>query len=438
MKYTIIIFILLSKIIFSQTEEIIGKVMDNETNNPLPYATILLSGTNKGTISNSNGVFSLKLQAGKYILVTRYVGFKNDSTIVSIPEQKQIEVNLVKQPILFPEVVVTGEDPAYRIIREAIKRKRINKKGLENFEYSAYSKNIMKSAGEIAFVEETIIKGYNKPFSWEKEFIIKRHRTENQKKMQYSMSAISDFTDKYMLDFSSDTLSLLMNKVYLPIADNAFDYYDYKLINRIKTNGAPVYVIKVIPLSVIQPLVEGTIYIEGESYSICKVDLHTSKGVRFPYIQNLSFNFKQTLGKYDGYWLPDYVQLDASFDFNFGGLIALEPLSFQTINSINEYKINQKIPDSVIMAVRSQFGGYTSDTSKVKKGPTPPAEINAATMNELRPIPLTSNEINAYADLDSTMTLDKTIKVKGVLSGLIPEPSERGKSSEQSIFGKAA
>ncbi|MCL5031516.1 MAG: DUF5686 and carboxypeptidase regulatory-like domain-containing protein [Bacteroidetes bacterium] len=438
MKSFIFALLLIPKIIFSQTEEVKGKVTDQETNNPLPYATILLSGTNKGTVSNTLGEFSFKLKPGEHVLITRYVGYKNDSLKIFVPEKKTLEIKLQKQMILLPEIVVTGEDPAYGIIREAIKRKRINKKGLENFEYSAYSKNIMKSAGEIALVEETIIKGYNKPYSWEKEFIIKRHRTENQKKTTFSMSAISDLTDKFMLDFSSDTLTLLMNKIYLPIADNAFDYYDYKLINIIKTNGAPVYVIKVIPLSKIQPLVEGTIYIEGESYSVSKVDLNTSKGVRFPYIQNMSFNFKQTLGRYDGYWLPDYLEFDASFEFNFGGLLKIEPLSFQTINSISEYKINQTIPDSVIIAVRSQFGGFTSDTSKTLKDKKPPEEISASEMKELRPIPLTNSENKAFAELDSTMTLEKTIKIKGALSNLIPEPSERGKSSGQNFFGKTA
>ena len=439
MKYfTFIIIIFISKFIFSQTSEIKGRITDKETNSPLPYATILLSGTNKGTVSNDQGEFSFKLESGEYVLIVRYVGYKSDSTKILIPSKKQIEISLMKQPILFPEIVVSGEDPAYRIIREAIKRKRINKKGLNNFEYNAYSKNVMKSSGEIAFVEEAIIKGYNKPYSWEKEFILKRHRTENQKEMQYSVSAISDFTDKYMLDFSSDTLTLLMNKVYLPIADNAFDYYDYKLINRIKTNSGPVYVIKVIPLSNIQPLVEGTIYIEGENYSIVKVELKTSKGVRFPYIQNLNLKFKQTLGKYDGYWLPDYVELDASFEFNLGGLIGIEPLSFQTINSINEYKINQPIPDSVIIAVRSQFGGFTSDTSIVRKDKTPPAEISAKDMKELRPIPLTKYEDKAFADLDSTKTLDKTIKVTGALSGLVSLSSGSRNSSEPNFFWKMA
>ncbi len=438
MKSFILVVLFISKFIFAQTADLKGLVLDQETNNPLPYATILLSGTSRGTVSNTHGEFSFKLEPGKYILIARYVGYKIDSIKISVPDKNQIEIKLEKQPILFPEIVITGEDPAYRIIREAIKRKRINKKGLGNFEYNAYSKNIMKSAGEITLVEETIIKGYNKPYSWGKEFIIKRHRTENQKKTSFSMSAISDLTDKFMLDFSSDTLTLMMSKIYLPIADNAFDYYDYKLINLIKTNSAPVYVIKVIPLSKIQPLVEGTIYIEGESYSVNKVDLNTSKGVRFPYIQNMSFNFKQTLSKYDGYWLPDYLEFDASFEFNFGGLLKIEPLSFQTINSISEYKINKTIPDSVIIAVRSQFGGFTSDTSKVLKDKKPPEEINAEEMKELRPIPLTKNENKAFADLDSTMTLDKTIKIKGALSSLIPEPSERGKSSGQNFLGKAA
>ncbi len=438
MKSIVIVFLFAAQFIYSQTELLKGKVNDSETNDPLPYAAILISGTNRGTVTNINGEFTFKLDRGDYDLIASYVGYKSDTLKISIPHIKQIDIKLNKQPILFPEIVITGEDPAYAIIREAIKRKRINKKGLENFEYNAYSKNILKSSGEIALVEETIIKGYNKFNLWAKEFILKRHRTENQKKTSFSINAMSDLTDKYMLDFSADTLNLLMNKIYLPIADNAFDYYDYQLINRIKTNAAPIYVIKVIALSNIQPLVEGTIYIDGGNYSITKVDLKASKGVRFPYMKNSSFKFKQTLSRYEGYWLPDYVELDASFEFSMGGLIGLEPLSFQTINSISEYKINQPIPDSIIYAVRSGFGGFTSDTSRTSKNKKPPIEINAEEMKELRPIPLTNNENKAFAELDSTMTLDKTIKISGALAGLIPDKPGNGGSSGKNLLGTAA
>ena len=140
------------------------------------------------------------------------------------------------------EVVVSSEDPAYRIVREAIKRKKENRKGLINFDYRAYSKRIITSAGEVAAIEESLIKGYNKIGEWEKEFVISTHKTENQNKEQRSMEF--NISEKYYIDFSTDTLSVMQNLIYLPIADNALDYYDYKLLNTTITDDAEIYLIQ--------------------------------------------------------------------------------------------------------------------------------------------------------------------------------------------------
>jgi len=332
---------------------------------------------------------------------------------------------------VLPEVVVTDEDPAYAIIREAIRRKKINKNGIKNFEYNAYSKKVVESSGETALIEETFIKGYNNLPEWEKEFILKTHKTENRKKETRNL----DFSvsDRYYLDFSEDTLILLMNKVYLPLADNAFDYYDYKLLNTIETNGFPIYTIQVIPKSDIQPLLEGSINIEGEKYAICNVDLSASKGLRFPYIQDIALRFKQSLGNYSGYWLPDYVEMKASFVFNLSGLIGLDKLSFDMISTITGYKINKQIPDSVINAKQSKYGGYTSDTSKNYKGPL---ELTDSEIEYLRPIPLTNAEKEAFLTLDSTKTLEKMIKPTGLLSGFVNESSNDGKSQGDNLLGE--
>ena len=430
MKLFIFIFFLLPGIMLAQEWEVIGTVLDSESKAPLPYASILLSGTNKGTVSNLDGEFTFKLGQGKYSLIVRYVGYRSDSIFISVPQTGNILVRLNKQPVLLPEILITSKDPAYRIIREAIKRKKINKKGLVNYEYNAYSKNVMESAGEIAMVQETIIKGFSLKDNSEREFILKTHKTENQKK-SYNINLTADLTNKHLPNFSADTLRLLMNKIYLPIIDNAFDYYDYKLLKSIETKGAPIYEIGVIPWSKIQPLLEGTIYIDGESYSIIKVDLCTSKGVRFPYIQNLKMEFKQSLGKYDGYWLPDYFEMNASMGFSMGGLIGIEPLSFHEVNSITDYKINQPIPDSVLTAVKSSYGGFVSDTSLKK---IPPKEISSGEMNALRQVPLTKTEVTAFAVIDTTMTFEKSIKVTGALAGFIPKNSDR--NSGETTFGK--
>ena len=42
----------------------------------------------------------------------------------------------------------SDEDPAYRIVREAIKRKDQNRAGLNSLEHNLFSKDIFLSAGE--------------------------------------------------------------------------------------------------------------------------------------------------------------------------------------------------------------------------------------------------------------------------------------------------
>ncbi|MCG6913930.1 DUF5686 and carboxypeptidase regulatory-like domain-containing protein [bacterium BMS3Abin03] len=417
MKKIFIFLILLLNTTFAQKYDITGVIGDKETGKPLSFANIRIDKTTDGTTSNYDGQFILKLSAGNYKLIFSYVGYKTDTILVSVPTSNQINIYLQPEAVKLSEIVVSAsEDPAYRIIREAIARKKQNRKGLINLEYNAYSKRILKSAGEVALIEETFVKGYNEIGKWEKEFILSRHKTENQKKQVRSMDF--NISDSYYIDFSKDTLTLIMDKVYLPIADNAFDYYDYKLLDITESPEGDIYRIKVIPRSDIQPLLRGEITIEGNTYSINSINLETNEGVRFLFVKNLSVKFVQQLGKYNGYWLPNYVKTEAGFTFSFQGLLSLEEIRFEDISSITGYKINAPVPDSVKIAVNSKYGGFTSDTTGKKYKPY---ELTREEINEQRPIPLTKTEIKAYAELDSSKTLEKMIKVSGPLSGLISE-----------------
>ena len=40
---------------------ITGKIIDDETSEPLPFATIALKNKGKGTVTNNNGDFGLKI-----------------------------------------------------------------------------------------------------------------------------------------------------------------------------------------------------------------------------------------------------------------------------------------------------------------------------------------------------------------------------------------
>jgi Family of unknown function (DUF5686)/CarboxypepD_reg-like domain len=421
MKNFLIILLFVSNLLLAQSSKVEGFIYDLESDKPLSFANVRIGGTTLGTSANLDGDFSFRIKAGTYMLIFSYIGYKSDSLTITIPFNKKLAIGLTPQAVRLAEVVVNSEDPAYRIVREAIKRKKENRKGLINFDYKAYSKNIISSAGEVAAIEETFLKGYNKLGKWEREFVLSYHKTENQKNEQYAMDF--NLSDKYYINFSNDTLLVMQNLIYLPIADNALDHYDYKLLKTTVTDDAEIYLIQVIPQSEIQPLLEGEITIESKRYALNSVNLKTNKGVRFPYINDFVIEFVQQLGLYENYWLPQYVESKASLSVNFGGLLSIAKMTFNKFCNITEYNINQPIPDSIDIAVRSKYGFYTSDTS----GNEPkPLAIDRIKIDSLRQIPLTLDEVDAYSELDSTKTMDKLIKVEGALAAFIPnEEDER-------------
>lgn len=423
-KNILFLLIIISSSVLSQTYKIEGIITDKDSGNPLSYASIRIDGTTMGTSSNYDGLFLLKTKQINPRLVFTYVGYKSDTLDVNSSFTGRYKIELEPEAVVLSEVVVTDEDPAYRIIREAIKRKKENRKGLETFDYKAYSKKIVTSTGKLAAVEETMLRGYSRVGEWEKEFIISQHRTENRKNeetMDFS------FEDRYYIDFNADTLSLMMSLVYLPLAESAFDHYDYKLIKTTESGVNEVYTIQVIPRSKIQPLLEGEITIESSRYALNSVRLKTNEGVRFPYINGFELHFVQQLGLYDNYWLPNYVETKASMSVNVGGLLTVGTMGFNQFNNITEYNINSVIPDSIEIAVRSKHGFFTTDTS----GNEPkPSDISRAEIDSIRQIPLTDLEMQAYTELDSTKKLENMIEVGGPLAALIPD--DRGEERDTS------
>ena len=65
------------------------------------------------------------------------------------------------------------------------------------------------------------------------------------------------------------------------------------------------------------------------------------------------------------------------------------------------------------------------------------ASVTEEEITDQRPIPLTGTEVEAYAALDSTKTIEKMIKVGGALSAFIPEPDQEDEDTTTSFIGHA-
>ena len=101
-----------------------GYIRDKNSGEPLPEANIQILGTFAGTISNDDGKYLLKLKNLPATILVSYIGYKSQKLTITEDSSAEQNILLVPTVIKFRPIVVTSEDPAVRIMREVIKRKK--------------------------------------------------------------------------------------------------------------------------------------------------------------------------------------------------------------------------------------------------------------------------------------------------------------------------
>ena len=91
--------------VLGQTK-ITGKVVDN-TNQPLPGASVVVKGTTNGTSTDFDGKFSLKAKANSGTVVVSFIGFKSKEVAFSSSKANLGSIQLEEDSVL-DEIVVTA------------------------------------------------------------------------------------------------------------------------------------------------------------------------------------------------------------------------------------------------------------------------------------------------------------------------------------------
>lgn len=148
MKFTLFFSLFIAGFIPSVAATISGVVKDDK-GNLLSYASILVKNTRIGTTTNEDGRYVLQLDPGTYVLVCQYVGYTRQETEIIVKEGKQVvNFTLTLQQTSLKEVIVKpgGEDPAYEIIRNAIKKGLIILTNWKNFSARCIIKDSLNCA----------------------------------------------------------------------------------------------------------------------------------------------------------------------------------------------------------------------------------------------------------------------------------------------------
>lgn len=128
-------------------------VITDQNNEPIPYATIYINNTTKAVSSNIKGEYYMELDNGTYEIVFYNLGFEKKTIQVVINNKNEIlNVQLTASTTTLSAIEITAEkeDPAYAIIRKAIKEKNKYTYISEEYTCNAY----LKSSLEKEFIKK--------------------------------------------------------------------------------------------------------------------------------------------------------------------------------------------------------------------------------------------------------------------------------------------
>jgi len=132
---------------FSQANySISGTVFDKTTREPLPFANIVINNSRKGTSTDIDGKFNIKSDTPIHHIRLSYIGYHPLDTSGNF--QGRITLYMQAREVDLSEVVILpGENPAHRIIENAIRNRNINNpENLNSYRYKAYNRMVFTVA----------------------------------------------------------------------------------------------------------------------------------------------------------------------------------------------------------------------------------------------------------------------------------------------------
>lgn len=125
----LIVLLLFSINIYSQTAIVKGTVLNSLTNELLSDCNILVKETLTGTSTSSNGEFIIELPLGEYTLQFSYIGFETYTEKVYLKSSKTLELDVKLKPASFKEdqITVTGKKTQPNTVEQSIIAKEIKR-----------------------------------------------------------------------------------------------------------------------------------------------------------------------------------------------------------------------------------------------------------------------------------------------------------------------
>lgn len=334
------LFILLPTLILAQSP-FSGSVVD-ESGEPLPWTTISVDNGKYGTISEADGSFLIVLQEGNHSIKASRVGYATQEINISVPATS-VQIVLKEAALTLDEILIMpGEDdPAIAIMREAIKRKKANRRIAEQYAYQAYTKSVFKFADgfsldslissvpgseamdqtqleeipfyktNILYLSETLSKVWKGKGNKEREAILSSNTSGTDSDLSIFGQLFNQFDPYVNRAFTGE---MAERGIVSPLADQALLIYDVKLLGLLVEGEQTIYKIAVSPKRKSDAAFYGVVQIADESFAVQSLDLWCTNAQAVQVVD--SIHVTQGYLFTNGKWAPltTKVHLGISFD----------------------------------------------------------------------------------------------------------------------------
>lgn len=249
-----------------------GVVRNKDDRKKLENVNVSVPGTNIGTVTNSDGLFSLKIKDAEIVwgLEVSHIGYLN--TQISLKENKDLStltVWMIPAPNLLSEIVIFGNN-ARGIVEEAIRKIPVNYSPNENMLTTFYRETVQKRRRYIS-VSEAVIDVYKTAYN-------DRIPVKDKVQLQKGRRLLSQK--------NSDTLAVKVVggpslAIYLDVVKNQdallnmgdLDYYEFHIEEPVNFDNRMQYVISFRPkVSLMYALFYGKLYIDFEKLAFTRAE----------------------------------------------------------------------------------------------------------------------------------------------------------------------
>jgi len=153
------------KVDLSQPLIVKGRIIDKETKEFIPYATIGVVDLGIGTISNMEGFFVLQIPSEQpmSVITISHLGYKSKTIPVELLSGQQVDIYIEPQSISIQEVIIRNVDPV-ALIEKAMAQKGKNYGDKAVYLTSFYREGVEKNTSILSY-SEAVFKVYKSSYA---------------------------------------------------------------------------------------------------------------------------------------------------------------------------------------------------------------------------------------------------------------------------------